>query len=267
MTAYLSIIRMRFILLLQYRMAAAAAIATQFLFGLVRVMIFDGFYAADPLGQPMSLAMTVSYVWLGQAFLGMLPWNGDADVQAMIRKGDVAYELCRPLDLFNHWFARAVALRSAPTMLRAVPLLVVAGLLMPETYRLQPPASAAAGGYWLLAMVAALLLAAAITNLINISMLWTISGDGVMRLAPAVVLLGSGMIVPLPLLPPWAERLFQVLPFAGLVDTPLRFYTGILGGGDLLPQLALQLGWAAALIAGGRWLLARGLERAVVQGG
>jgi len=64
--------RMRFLLLLQYRMAAIAGVCTQVFFGLVRVMIFDGFFRSSNLAHPMSFAHTVTYVWLGQALLGML---------------------------------------------------------------------------------------------------------------------------------------------------------------------------------------------------
>ena len=63
----------------------------------------------------MAFAQVASYVWLGQALLAMLPWNVDAEIRAMIRSGAVAYELCRPIDLYGLWFARALAQRTAPT--------------------------------------------------------------------------------------------------------------------------------------------------------
>src|SRR5439155_13676617 len=95
---YAAVVGARFRMLLQYRAAAIAGLWTQIIFGLVLIMIYEGFYgssAAD--ARPMAFAQLVSYVWLGQALLAMLPWNVDAEIQAMVRGGAVAYELCRPI--------------------------------------------------------------------------------------------------------------------------------------------------------------------------
>ncbi len=263
---YRAIIRLRFLLLVQYRAAALAGISTQFMFGFVKVMVLEAFYLSSTTAQPMSLQQAIGYVWLGQAMLGMLPWNGDADIQALIRSGNVAYELCRPLDLYNQWYARAIALRVAPTLLRAVPLFLISLFVLPSRYSLSVPTLSSLA-VWILATIGALLLGCAITNLMNISMLWTISGEGIIRLLPAVVTVFSGMTIPLPLFPNWSHKILELLPFAGLVDTPARFFTGQLDPNQIWLFLARQLIWTAILIIWGRWLLARGLRRVVVQGG
>lgn len=264
--AYGAIIRIRFMLLVQYRVAAVAGIATQFMFGFVKIIVLQAFYLSTTQAQPLTFSQAVGYVWLGQAMLRMLPWDGDGEIQALIRSGNVAYELCRPLNLYNHWYARAIALRVAPTLLRAIPVFLVTLFVLPPPYALSMPT---VGGFlaWILATLGALLLGCAITNLMNISMLWTISGEGIIRLVPAVVIVLSGMLVPLPLFPDWSQPLLELLPFAGLVDTPARFFTGQLAWPRIWGFMARQLIWTAILIAWGRWLLARGLKRVVVQGG
>lgn len=264
--AYKAIIRLRFMLLVQYRVAALAGIATQFMFGFVKIMVLEAFYLSTTSPQPMAFEQAVGYIWLGQAMLGMLPWNGDHEIQALIRSGNVAYELCRPLDLYNHWYARAIAMRVAPTLLRSIPIFSVALFVLPPRYALAVPTASGLAA-WILATIGALLLGCAITNLMNISMLWTIAGDGIYRLLPAVVTIFSGMIVPLPLFPDWSKRALELLPFAGLVDTPARFLTGQLPPVYIWVFLARQLIWTAILIILGRKLLARGLKRVVVQGG
>lgn len=267
MKAYLSLIRMRFLLLLQYRMAAAAGICTQVFFGLVRVMIFEGFFSSSSLAQPMSLPHTVTYVWLGQALLGTLPWSGDREVQALIRSGDVAYELCRPVNLNGLWLSRCLALRTAPALMRAIPVVVVATLLMPAEYRLAPPPSAGAGLAWALSTAGAALLAAAMTNLYGVVLLWTTSGEGIARLIPPFVIVLSGSLLPLSFYPDWMQPLLRFLPFGGLMDVPFRFYLGVSPLEHLPEALAHQLGWAIALAMLGQWLISRGLKLVVVQGG
>jgi ABC-2 type transport system permease protein len=268
---YRAIVSARFRMLLQYRAAAVGGLWTQIFFGLVMLGIYEAFYRSTTRAQPMTFPQIVTYVWLGQALLGMLPWNADADVRAMVRSGAVAFELCRPIDLYGLWYARALAWRTAPTMLRAVPLCVFASLVLPlvglEEWRLAPPPSLASALAFGAALVCTLLLGCAMTTLINISLLWTISGEGVVILMTALVTFFSGMIVPLPLFPDWAQSIVQVLPFAGLVDRPFRIFTGHIPPGAVVPVLLHQLLWSAALVVLGRWLLARGLRHIVVQGG
>ena len=263
MSAYVAILSARFRALLQYRMAAVAGFGTQLFWGLIRVMIFAGFYHSARGPQPMSYSEVVSYVWLGQAMLAMLPWNIDGDIAAMIRSGNVAYELVRPVDIYALWFSRALAMRTAPVLLRAVPMFIIAGLFL----GLKPPASAASGCAWVGATFGALILSCALTTLITISLLWTVSGEGIRRMLPSFVTVLSGMIIPLPLLPDWARSIVYALPFRGLVDTPFRLYVGNIPPEQAASAIAQQLVWAVALIMLGRWVLARGLRKLVVQGG
>jgi ABC-2 type transport system permease protein len=269
---YVAIVGVRFRMLLQYRAAAIAGLWTQIFFGLVLIMVYEAFYRSAPTAvQPMAFAQVASYVWLGQALLAMLPWNVDAELRAMVRSGAIAYELCRPIDLYGLWFARAVAQRTAPTLLRAAPMAVFAALGLPllglGAWRLAAPASLGAGAGFAAALVCALALGCAISTLLNITLMWTVAGDGIILLATTVVSLCSGLVVPLPMFPAWAQPVLRWLPFSGLFDLPFRIYSGHIALGDLAPVIARQLGWTIAVVALGRWLLGRGLRRVVVQGG
>ena len=266
MKAYISITRMRFIALLQYRMAAAAGAFTQLFFGLVMSVIMREFFFSGTQVQPMTPEQAVSYIWLGQAMLRMLPWDGDDEVMQMMRDGNIAYELCRPLQLYDHWYFRLIALRTAPTLLRALPVFALS-LLLPAGLGLHLPSSGAAFLAWIIATLGALLLGCAISNIISISALWTVAGDGMRRLLPALVILMSGMIVPLPLFPDWAQGILQFLPFAGLVDLPNQFWVGTLEPGMAIPMLLRQLAWTVAIVMLGRVLVARATRRVVIQGG
>jgi len=267
---YRAIISARFRMLLQYRAAAVAGVFTQIFFGFVLIMVYEAFDRSTTAARPLPFAQVASYVWLGQALLATLPWNADSEVRAMVRSGAIAYELCRPIDLYNLWYARAIALRTAPTVLRVVPMTVFAMVVLPliglDEWRLAPP-TLGAGLAFACALVCAVMLGCAITALINISLLWTLSGEGIVMVTTSAVSLLSGMIVPLPLFPDWAQSVLQWLPFAGLADLPFRVYTGNIPLDALALVLARQLGWTVVLVAAGRWLLARGMRRVVVQGG
>ena len=268
---YLAIFAARFLMILQYRAAALAGIATQFWFGAIMVMALSAFYASAHGAPSITLAQAITYIWLGQAFLGLLPWNVDLEIAAMMRSGDVAYERLRPIDTYFYWFARAIAWRAAGTLLRSIPLLVVTSLLFPLTglgdWALRPPSSLEALVLFALSMVAVLLLSSAITTLLNISIVWTVSGQGINAITNSLVIILSGMVIPLPLFPDWAHGFLFVQPLAGLVDIPYRIYFANLSGAVALGGIALQILWTLVLISLGRLLMARTMSRVQVQGG
>ena len=263
MKAYRAILVSRFLTLLQYRSAALAGVGTQLFFGLVRVMIYDGFYRSSAVPQPMTIDQVITYIWLGQAMLLLALFDVDKDVAAMIRSGNVAYELTKPLDLYSLWFTRAASGRAAPLLLRSVPIFVIAGLFL----GLRPPASMLAGLLFVVSILDGLLLAASLVALMTISLFWTISGEGINRLAAPLIFFFSGLVIPLPLFPDWMQQLIAILPFRGLIDTPFRIYLGLLSGADAGAALAHQAVWIVAFVLVGRMILTRGLRRLVVQGG
>ena len=59
--------------------------------------------------MPMEFDQLASYIWLQQAFLAFFAvWILDNEIFEEIRSGNVAYELCRPLDLYNLWFVKTL---------------------------------------------------------------------------------------------------------------------------------------------------------------
>jgi ABC-2 type transport system permease protein len=267
---YLAIIAARFRTLLQYRAAALAGLFTQIFFGIVRIMILSAFYAASRSQHaPMSMREVVGYVWLGQAMLLLMPWRIDEDVLRQVNDGSIVYELARPLDLQAVWLARGVAWRTAPVLLRLVPMLVLAMVVLPifePAWALAPP-SAAAFVAWLACFTGAVVLSASISALMNVTLLWSLAGSGIPMIVGALATIFGGLTIPLVLFPEWSQPIIYALPFAGLLDLPSRIFTGNLPASDVIYVLADQLAWSLVLIAFGRWLLARGVRKLVVQGG
>ncbi|MGJ4851776.1 ABC transporter permease [Bacillota bacterium Meth-B3] len=266
MRMYLSFFRMRFLTLIQYRAAALAGVATQWAFGLMRILVLHAFYASSDAAQPMSFEQTVTYVWIGQAMLGAFPSYADSAIMNSVLTGEVAYELTRPLDIYWMWFARTLALRTAPTLLRAVPQFFIALLLVPAPYKMALPTPAALAA-WLTAATFGLLLSTAVTTLMSAFTLWTVRAEGITRFLPTLVMFFSGMYVPLRLMPAWAQLAGRLQPFAGMMDLPAQLFSGSLAPGHVAWIVGLQLSWCAIFVAAGRALMRGGLRRVTVAGG
>jgi ABC-2 type transport system permease protein len=267
---YLAVAGARFRLLLQYRAAALAGFVTQCWWGAVKIMVLTAFYSGAAT-TPMTLRQTIDYIWLAQAFLRLLPWSVDPEVTRMVRTGDVLYERLRPVDAHTFWYARAVALRTASPLLRAIPMIVMTGVLFPliglSEWALSPPAGMSAALLFAGSMVLVVALAAAVSTILDVVTVATLSDRGVNTVIGPIVIVLSGNLIPLPLFPDWLQPALALQPFAGLVDTPFRIYAGHLIGGAALAALARQAVWTLIFIALGRLLMTRVMARVQVQGG
>lgn len=263
MKAYLAILYARMATLFQYRGAAFAGVATQIFWAIIKTMVLTAFYAQTSAAQPISLHQAITFIWLGQALLALLPWNIDKELEAQVKNGNVAYELVRPINLYGLWFARAFAMRTVPALMRCIPVLMV-GMLF---FGLSAPISWAAGLSFIASLILGAFLTAAITTLVIISLFWTISGEGIQRLMPQTALLLSGIVVPLPLFPKWLQPFLNIQPLRGIMDIPCRFYTGVIPVQESAYYLGFQLVWILILVGIGRWLMERALKQIVIQGG
>lgn len=267
MRAYVSVFKLKLLTGLQYRTAAFAGIATQIFFGFIFIMVFEAFYAWSADEPPMSLPQLVAYIWLQQAFLSFIGlWFRDNELFQLITTGNIAYELCRPSDLYGLWYAKLLAQRLASALLRCFPVLIVA-LLLPRPYRLELPENGLSLLLFLLSLALGLLIIVAVSMMIYISTFITMSAAGSLLTFSIIGELLSGMIVPVPLLPGWLQTIIKALPFWLTADAPFRVYSGHIGAVEALKLLPLQLFWLAALLALGMFAMRRVLRRVVVQGG
>ena len=155
MKKYISYFRMWLVMGLQYRAAAFGGVVTQFFWGFMEIAAMHAFMESDPSAYPMTMEATCSYIWFQQAFIAMLSARiFDGEILESVRSGNIAYELCRPVRIYDLWFFRSTASRLSGAGLRCLPILLVA-VFLPKSYRLSAggcqavrffPADPGAGG-------------------------------------------------------------------------------------------------------------------------
>lgn len=265
-----SLFRIRVAETFQYRAAALASGSISVFWALIEISVLTVFYrhgniqSGDPNG--LSLGQAISYVWLGQAVVMMSMAGIDGDLLRMINSGDVGVELCRPLDLYFHWFSKSAAGRLGGLWWRALITLGV-GLLVPAPIRLSAPASAtllllsiASLGFTLLLTTSFCMLCTAV----RLGISW---GDGPIHIMFLVAGMLSGSYLPLQLWPDAMQEFLLIQPFAGYLDIPARLYVGALSPSQAGFALGLQLGWTLVFIALGRLIMSGKLKNLIVQGG
>ncbi len=267
MKKYLSFFRLRFSMGLQYRAAAFGGIVTQFVWGLMEIMIFRAFYRADPGSFPMSFSAAASYIWLQQAFLALFaPWLMEQEIFNSIVNGNVVYELCRPLSIYNMWFSRSIATRLSKAVLRCFPILGIA-VFLPRPYGIVPPASRLHFILFLAALILGLAMAVSFCVLIYMLAFFTISPQGLQMIFITLTDFLGGGIIPLPFFPEKMRQFIELLPFAATQNVPLRIYSGSMTFPEIQKAILLQLFWLVTVTAVGKLLCLAAQKRVTVQGG
>lgn len=267
MKKYISFFRLRMEMGLQYRVAAVSGIVTQFFWGFMEIFALYAFYETNRDAYPMTMEATCAYIWLQQAFLALFnTWALDGEILDAIVDGNIAYELCRPLHIYDMWFARGVASRVSRACLRCVPILLVASLL-PSPYGLSLPADGWHFACFVVALFLGLFVVVAACTLVYVFSFFTVSSDGIRILFTSMSELLMGAVIPLPFFPEKVQGVLELLPFAAMQNVALRVYSGSLTGSELQRAVFLQVFWAAALILGGRMLCRTAEKKVMIQGG
>jgi ABC-2 type transport system permease protein len=84
-------------------------------------------------------------------------------------------------------------------------------------------------------------------SLLGMITFWTTRVSAIFELAIALELLLSGRLVPLPLMPGWAEDVAKVLPFQWTFYYPIQSLVGDFSTAELIGGLAVQALWIAIL--------------------
>ena len=263
MRSYLSAFRLRRKMELQYRGAMIGGIVCQVALGLILIALYRALYASKP--QTLPLNHVVTYVWLQQAFFRML-LASDPDLLDKIRTGSIAYDLCRPLSLYGFYYARIMAQKITGSLMRAIPMLVFAALL-PEGWGICLPASVPGLLLSVLALLLGLLCVSALENITMAFTMRTLDPRGVQAMLNLLMMTLSGNILPLTLFPDSWQKVITLLPYAQLLDAPIRLYTGDMPVSEAARILGIQAVWIVLLTVLGVRLWNRHQRKIVLQGG
>jgi len=264
---YRALFRIRFTNTLQYRGAALAGLTTQFAWGFMYILSFRAFYASDPTAFPMAFEQMVSYIWMQQAFVALFfIWFFENSIFESIERGDIAYELVRPMDLYSRWFSMTTANRFSRAAMRCIPILVI-GFLLPWPFRLVLPTGFGRLALFFLSMMLSVGVVVSFSMLIYISAFYTLNSMGTRIVLGVAGDFLAGGYIPIPFFPGALRTVVELSPFGSMQNMPLLIFSGYLYGDALVRGLVIQVFWLVVLVVCGRLWIRRALKRVVAQGG
>ena len=267
MRAYWALFRQQMIAGLQFRAGFWSRLLTNIFWGFARSAIIAAFYRYGSGEAALSLSQAVAMVWIQQIALNLMPGFGmDMSVWNKISRGDVAYDLARPLDIYNHWYVSAAAVKLAPFLLAIVPV-SLAALMAPGDLALRISASPAQFFAGILTLMSGLGVSCAVILISYAALMDVNVGYAPANVIMIVSQILAGSILPLQLWPDFMQSFLLYQPFSSMLDLPLRFMTGSASLNQLPRVLLLQAVWGAALWQAGRAWIRRNLKKMILQGG
>lgn len=279
---YFSYMKLRMICELQYRSAALAGMSTQFFFGFIYIMLYLAFYngassvevseipiisiLAGP-ATTININQMVTYLWLFQAFYYMVIIRQmDNELLDMIKNGNIAYEMCKPLNIYFTWFMKIFSKKVIGTLLRFWPIILVA-FFLPEPFRLGLPDNPINFILFVISLILALIIACILILFIHIITFYTLKDKGATSLVVTIGEIFTGGVVPIVFMPKALQVIAYLLPFRYVGDLPFRIYNGTLDFSTSLINIGMQVVWIVLLGIISYKLMNKALKRVIVQGG
>lgn len=237
-----------------------------FVVTLVSMLVFVYFWRAVYAGTTtlggLALSQTITYILLARLLSPLVETRTIFFFGFMIRQGQIAVELTRPLDLQARIMVESFT-ELFVFLVQRLPLFLIAWLIFGMRLPTDP-------ALWL-AFFISLVLGQIVLFLFDwmfaclafyVTETWGLS---VVRVAAGSFF--SGAIVPLVMMPAWLQKLAAVMPFAQALSVPVSFLSGITTFGDAARIWLIQIFWLLVLLVLSRLVFNVAVRKVTVQGG
>lgn len=250
-----------------YRVATAAGVFTNTVFGFILAYTFSALWSERPGLGGYDESQALTFVWIGQAMLAaaaLIGGGAEEEFQARIRSGDIAVDLYRPIDLQLWWLSADIGRAAFQLLGRGVVPMAVGAL----AFELALPASPLTWLFFLASAWLGVVVGFALRYLLALSTFWLLEGTGLNTFGALLSTFFSGMLLPLNVFPGAFGEIVRQLPWSAMLQVPADVLLGeYRGAGGVAGALAFQAGWALVLLLAGRLLQTVATRKVVVQGG
>ena len=260
--------KIRFNEAIQYKSAAVAGVITQFVWGCMYIMLYSAFMQ-NGNSTGMSIHQMSTYMWLQQAFIMMMSlWRIDEDIFEDIKSGNISMQLVKPINIYDMWYARIFGKKLAMTILRMIPIFIIASLPFFGEYSLMIQTNPVI----LLASIISLVLSVALIMsyimLMTITALILISDDGIKILFRLTLEFFSGAVIPIDFMPAQLVQFIKFTPFYYMQNMSYNIYSGYYNDSKtIIISFGMQILWIVILTVLGKNVMKSRLKKIVVQGG
>ena len=262
-SAYIDLIRIRFLMMLAYRVNYYSGIIIYAINIGAYYFLWGAIYGSQTTLAGFTVSQMTTYVavsWMARAFYFN---NLDREISTEIVDGSVAIQMIRPYNYLMVKMMQGFGEGLFRFLLFMIPGLTLACLLFP----VELPKNPSTWAIYMVMLFFSFLINSQINILVGLSAFFIESIQGVMRFKRVVVDLFSGVILPISFFPGWLEKTMQWLPFQAITYLPGSVFTGRITGNAVWSIFGLQVIWFTVLLIPIAWMWAKARRRLFVQGG
>ena len=245
-----------------YRAWVWAEFVVQIVSMTILVFFWRGVYANSTTLSGLSLSATLNYILIAQMLLPLIENRLIFNFGWMIREGQVAIDLLRPMDFQARFYVDAVGNLGLNLLLK-VPLLIIAVAF----FGLQLPADPLVWAVFIIAQLLGHAVLLFFDWIFSCLAFYSTETWGLSVVRVAVATFFSGSLLPLQMLPDWLRGIASALPFAQSVAVPVSLLSGITPLSDAPGVWAVQIIWLVGLALISRAVFNVSLRKVTVQGG
>ncbi|MEW9702389.1 ABC transporter permease [Paenibacillus sp. SI8] len=263
LSAYLEVIRMRFLMMLAYRVNYYSGILIYALNIGSYYFVYKAIYGEQDMIQGMTLGQMTTYLavsWMGRAFYFN---NLDREIAGEIRDGSVAIQFIRPYNYVFVKMMQGLGEGIFRILLFTTPGMIFVWLLLP----VQLPSDPKLWVIYLVMLFFSFLINTQLNIITGLFAFFLENNEGLMRMKRVAVDLFSGLIIPISFFPGWSGSILGWLPFQAITYLPSAVFTGKISGSEVFQKMGIQALWFLLLIIPIYFLWNKSRTRLFVQGG
>lgn len=220
------------------------------------------FSNADQMGG-VTVDTMLTYTVVSSMVSVLLTTNVEWRITDSVRKGTIAIDMMRPVNIFKVFFAENLGTVTALIFQNLLPIFLIGSLLI----KLPTPNSVQDGLLFVVSLLVAFFINWYLAVIFGMWAFKVIEMSALIQVKKHLLRLLSGSMIPIWFFPEWLRNVLECLPFVYIYQMPISIYVGQYTRASLEKGLLLQLLWLVIL-----WLLKLVLEKRVtrsvmIQGG
>jgi ABC-2 type transport system permease protein len=263
MNRYLAMARTSFMTGLAWRAHFVLTFVTNAVYLIVIYFLWRSIYGGAGSLNGMTFEQVFVYLALASSIFVLFDTFTEWEISTQILQGTIATYLSKPVDYQLLVLFRSAGMMFSNVMLITVPtVLIVFGLLrMPGVV-----------GINLLFLPVSLALAYVLSfsfdYVVGLTSFYTESVWGLSMVKKIVIMVLSGMLIPLQFFPEGIRHVLEYLPFQAIYHTPLSLITDpTLGAADYARMVGVQALWVVLLVGASRLFYSQAIKAVTINGG
>lgn len=220
------------------------------------------FKNADSMGG-VTVDTMLSYTVVSSMVSVVLTTNVEWRITESVRKGTIAIDMVRPVNIFKVFFAENLGSVTALIFQNLLPIFVIGSLLIKPPV----PGSVHDGILFIISLILAFMINWYIAVIFGMWAFKIIEMTALIQVKKHLLRLLSGSMVPIWFFPGWIRGILECLPFMYIYQMPISIYVGQYTKESLVKGLIIQLMWVVALYLIKSFLEKRATKSVMIQGG